>query len=104
MNAHRSNSLLSSRQVRGFSNAMLRLSGENASLPTVPRVVSSRIGAVHGASALARVELTMLLRSSVTQAARSWSGERAAEAGGTFSLVFCSASAAIVALNGAQTA
>src|SRR6185436_16032468 len=67
---------------RGFSNASCLLSGENTSLPTVPRIDSSRSGSRHSLDALARVSFQTLLASSDTHAARLPSGDSTAPSGG----------------------
>src|SRR5690242_4010521 len=62
---------------------MRRPSGENASFPIMPRVDSSRSGAVQSLEGAVRVALRRLRRSSEGHTARSSSGESLAEAGGS---------------------
>jgi hypothetical protein len=85
MNCHLSLAVPSSSHVRWSSYAMRRPSGENTTLPILPRVDSRRSGAVQSLEGLLRVALSSCRRSSDAHAERSPSGDRLADAGGLMS-------------------
>src|ERR1700722_13963741 len=66
---------------RGFSKAILLLSGEKARLRRAPRIDSSRSGSLHAPEGFVRVALHRLLPSSDTQAERLPSGDSTAPTG-----------------------